>query len=330
MHRGKSTVCRHISRVKLLDGGTGEELFRRGMVDDRKIWSANALVHEENHDLLVQVHQSYLNAGSDFITCNNYGVTPGVGFKEEDIVKYCTVAGQLAQRARKSSQKGTAASICGSLPPLVESYRPDKVLPYEEGIRMYSVIASALRPYVDIYLAETLSSTNEAKMAMIGAEGYEKPVMVSFTLNSRGQIRSGESVTDAINELIHFICTHDNHPELVGVLFNCSEPESISKALQEISNDSDLMDHLVQRNMQLGAYANRLTAIPDNWALAENPEPQETRKDLDIKEYNDFASQWIQMGASLIGGCCGIGPEYIQSLDEMLRYQGLRKYEDNK
>jgi S-methylmethionine-dependent homocysteine/selenocysteine methylase len=47
MHRGKSTVCRHISRVKLLDGGTGEELFRRGMVDDRKIWSANALVHEK-------------------------------------------------------------------------------------------------------------------------------------------------------------------------------------------------------------------------------------------------------------------------------------------
>jgi S-methylmethionine-dependent homocysteine/selenocysteine methylase len=36
------------------------------------------------------------------------------------------------------------------------------------------------------------------------------------------------------------------------------------------------------------------------------------------------------MGASLIGGCCGIGPEYIQSLDEMLRYQGLRKFEDNK
>ncbi|KAL8015401.1 putative Homocysteine-binding domain-containing protein [Plasmopara halstedii] len=44
--------------------------------DDRRIWSAIALVHEQHHNLLREVHMSFLDAGADCITSNNYGVTP--------------------------------------------------------------------------------------------------------------------------------------------------------------------------------------------------------------------------------------------------------------
>ena len=59
--------------VLFLDGGTGEELFRRGVPDDRKIWSATAVVKSEHHETLRGVHRSYVEAGSAMITANSYG-----------------------------------------------------------------------------------------------------------------------------------------------------------------------------------------------------------------------------------------------------------------
>lgn len=62
-------------RIMLLDGGTGEELFRNGVPDDRKIWSATAVVHSQYHSKLKQVHESYFKAGSNAVTTNSYGIT---------------------------------------------------------------------------------------------------------------------------------------------------------------------------------------------------------------------------------------------------------------
>jgi S-methylmethionine-dependent homocysteine/selenocysteine methylase len=310
--------------VELLDGGTGEELFRRGMPDDRKIWSAAALVRSEYHDLLAHVHAAYLRAGADYITCNNYGVTPGVGFTEQEIVQYCALAGQLAQRARGDANK-PEAKVCGSLPPLLESYRADRIPAFDDGVRLYSVIGGALNPHVDAYLAETLSTLDEAKMALTGVQDYRKPVMVSFTLNTAGRLRSGQCVVDVVQELLHFRTFHTPSVALHAVLFNCSTPESISKALRELKDDEVTGAALNGHDVRLGAYANRLTVIPDDWALSESSAPQAMREELKVGRYVEFVQEWIACGATLIGGCCGIGPEYIERLDTVLREQGVRK-----
>lgn len=305
--------------VKLLDGGTGEELFRLGMEDDRKIWSARALVDDANHELLINVHMSFLAAGSDFITCNNYGVTPGVGFSDEEIKSLTSVAGELVVEARRRSGK-TEAKICGSLPPLLESYRADRVVAFGEGVRLYKLIGAALAPFVDLFLAETLSSIAEAKMALNGVREFQRPAMVSFTLNNQGSIRSGETVCDAIEALLN----SSNNGELFGILFNCSQPEAITLALGEIHQSEMAKSRLAQRSIQLGAYANRLTVISDDWTLAESTEPQAMRIDLDPEQYNRFVLQWIDLGATLIGGCCGIGPEYIANIRQLLDGKKLR------
>ncbi|KAE8897125.1 hypothetical protein PF005_g6642 [Phytophthora fragariae] len=304
-------------RVTLLDGGTGEELFARGLPDDRRIWSATALVHEQHHTLLREVHTSFLTAGADCIT---------------------SLAGRVA---RKACDQWTEAStdttrqkpkVCGSLPPLLDSYRPDKVPKHEEGVRLYAMIAKALKPFVDCYLAETLSSVQEAKMALLGVQqvwcGNERgstpaSVMVSFTLNSQGRIRSGENVCDAARELLDFTAGISG-AELQAILFNCSQPEAICKALRELHDDEHTRGSLNSRGVRLGAYANRLTVIPDEWALAESSEPQAMRTDLAVERYSNFVSQWIELGAEFVGGCCGIGPEYIANIHKMLQGQGRR------
>lgn len=148
---------RHSDHVFLLDGGTGEELFRRGIPDDRKLWSATAIVHSEYHRILEEVHISFLHAGAQAITTNSYGIVPGVGFHNEmDRQKYMDMAGMIARRAATASGKENVF-VLGSLGPLIESYRADLIRPHVQGVQEYRIACEALRPHVDAFLAETMS-----------------------------------------------------------------------------------------------------------------------------------------------------------------------------
>ena len=108
---------------------------------------------------------------------------------------------------------------------------------------------------------------------------------------------------------------------VLGVLFNCAEPESITQALKSIHDDATLQQRLRDQGVLTGAYANRLTAVDPNWSLEESEAPQATRTDLSINRYSDeFVSSWIQdLGAQVVGGCCGITPEYIAYIHNNLR-----------
>ena len=100
---------------------------------------------------------------------------------------------------------------------------------------------------------------------------------------------------------------------VLAILFNCSEPESITLALARIAADSILSNRLQASGVLLGAYANRLTQVDPNWTLQESEMPQPFRVDLDEKQYwEDFVRLWIgELNVKLVGGCCGITPEHI-------------------
>ena len=195
--------------VFLLDGGTGEELFRRGVPDDRKIWSATAVVRSQYHSILKQVHKSYIRAGSNAITTNTFGIVPGVGFEEEDILNYVSIAANIASESCSFSDekkpKKQAPFIFGSLGPLVESYRPDLILHHEKGVKIYTKIMNSMHPYIHAYLAETMSSVEEAFQiidAVASSARKDMPLLVSFTLDQNGYIRSGEEVVSGLNRVL--------------------------------------------------------------------------------------------------------------------------------
>jgi len=189
-------------KVFILDGGTGEELFRQGVPDDRKIWSATAVVKEEYHETLKHVHRSFVHAGSQAVTTNSYGITPGVGFSLEDMVKHCATAGRLAREA----VKGTDALVFGSLGPLVESYRPDLIMEHQAGVAVYEKMAQSLLDNVDLFLAETMSSVEESMQAVeaVSKITEQLPMLISYTLDSAGKLRSGESATSCIPRILDF------------------------------------------------------------------------------------------------------------------------------
>ncbi|KAL9183517.1 hypothetical protein ACHAXT_004373 [Thalassiosira profunda] len=191
------------SETLLLDGGTGEELFLRGVPDDRKIWSATAITHVEYHSVVEDVHKSFLQAGSQAVTTNSYGITPGVGFTDgEEVQRLVGKAGEIARRAVDNS----GALVLGSLGPQVESYRPDLIMDHDDGVRAYLNAIAGLHPHVDAYLAETMSCVEEACQAVDAVSRLDAPhpMMVSLTLNGSGKVRSGESVVDAIPKLAEY------------------------------------------------------------------------------------------------------------------------------
>ena len=287
----------------VLDGGMGRELQRSGAPFRQPEWSALAL--SEAPEAVVGVHAAFIAAGAQVITSNSYAVVPfHIGeerFAREGL-QLASVAGQLARRAADASAQ--PVQVAGSLPPLFGSYRPDLFQP-ERVAQVLTPLLQGLAPHVDLWLAETQSSIAEVRAIHSHLPADGKPFWVSFTLqdeevDSVPRLRSGESVADAIEAVAGI--------GVAAVLFNCSQPQVIGAALEVARSVIDAR----QADIAIGAYANALPPQPKQ--ATANDGLDELREDLDPPGYLVWARDWRARGASLIGGCCGIGPEHIAEI----------------
>jgi len=287
----------------ILDGGMGRELQRSGAPFRQPEWSALAL--SEAPEAVVGVHAAFIAAGAQVITSNSYAVVPfHIGeerFAREGL-QLASVAGQLARRAADASAQ--PVQVAGSLPPLFGSYRPDLFQP-ERVVEVLTPLLQGLAPHVDLWLAETQSSVAEVRAIHSHLPADGKPFWVSFTLqdeevDSVPRLRSGEPVADAIEAVAGL--------GVAAVLFNCSQPEVIGAALEVARSVIEAR----QADIAIGAYANAFPPQPKQ--ATANDGLDELREDLDPPGYLVWARDWRARGASLIGGCCGIGPEHIAEI----------------
>lgn len=291
--------------MKILDGGLGRELARRGAPFRQPEWSALALI--EAPETVKEVHLDFINAGAEVITTNNYAVVPfhiGQERFETDGVRLIKVAIEQAKNAVKESGKNV--KIAGCLPPLFGSYRADLFQP-EQAKNLAEPIINTLAPEVDFWLAETQSCLKEVETVHALLPQDDKDYWVSFTLQDeikqeQALLRSGENM----QQVADFI----KQSNAKAVLFNCCQPEVILQAINEIKG-------LIPESVQIGAYANAFP--PQDESATANDGLDEIRKDLDAPAYLGFAKQWQQAGASLVGGCCGIGPEHIAELSQFFK-----------
>jgi S-methylmethionine-dependent homocysteine/selenocysteine methylase len=286
----------------ILDGGTGRELARSGAPFRQPEWSALALI--EGPQFVSAVHRAYVAAGADVITTNSYAVVPfhiGEERFAEQGAALAALAGRLAREVADSAER--KVHVAGSLPPICGSYRPDLV-DLDRARPVLEVLVAALAPSIDHWLAETLSSLVEARLAASLTAPTGKPLWFSFTLEdeqptAEPTLRSGESVAEAARLAQEL--------GAAALLFNCSQPEVMEAAVRaaraELGPDSPI---------RIGVYAN---AFPPMAADAEaNNGLTPIREDLTPEGYGRFAAAWHAAGASILGGCCGIGPEHIAAL----------------
>ena len=186
-------------RVLILDGGMGRELLRRGAPFRQPEWSALALT--EAPDAVRDAHLDFIRAGAQVITANSYAVVPfHIGDRFElEAQTLAAIAGRLAREA--ATQSGQDVQVAGSLPPLFGSYRPD-LFEVARAPMLAAPLVAGLAPYVDIWLAETISSLAEARTWREVLPNDGKPFWLSFTLDDAVPhevpvLRSGETVAEA-------------------------------------------------------------------------------------------------------------------------------------
>lgn len=298
-------------KITILDGGMGRELEKRGAPFKQPEWSALAMM--VSPERVKEVHKAFIASGASVIKTNSYALVPfHIGekrFKDQGrALAMC--AGKTARAAVNETQ--TSIRIAGSIPPLFGSYRAD-LYRSERVVELASPLIEGLRTHVDLWLCETQSLIDESiriKSLIDRLDMQKKPFWVSFTLedsqlNNEPLLRSGESVVDAVKAMVD--------AKVDAILFNCCQPEVIS---QSIKITFDQLASLGAGNIEIGAYANAFEPQPKN--ATANEGLNELRGDLTPSSYLDWARQWIQDGATLIGGCCGIGPEHIAVLSEEL------------
>jgi S-methylmethionine-dependent homocysteine/selenocysteine methylase len=289
------------AQVTVLDGGMGRELWRMGAPFRQPEWSALALT--EGPDWVVRAHRNFIDAGADVIITNSYAIVPfhiGESRFAAEAHDLAATAGRLARRAADDSTR--SIRIAGSLPPLFGSYRPD-LFDAADAPRIIDPLIAGMADDVDLWLGETLGSIAEAqavRAALDRAAQTTLPLWISYTLDDRhrGILPSGEPVADAVAAAIDVGAT--------GVLFNCAQAETITAAI-------DITAGLVDDATEFGGYANRFAAEHTHAAANSGGDPS-FRDDLSPENYSAVVSGWLDIGATIVGGCCGMGPEHIAEI----------------
>ncbi|MEM8664687.1 MAG: homocysteine S-methyltransferase family protein, partial [Pseudomonadota bacterium] len=162
-----------------------------------------------------------------------------------------------------------------------------------------------LGPHVDLFLCETMSSSPEAFASLKGAEAAGKPVWVALTVHEMGPatIRGGEAVGPVAARLYE--------RGAAAVLINCTAPEQVDPAMAEIA--------AVAGDRPFGAYANAFLPTPPDYGLGDTVDHPGMRTDLDAATYAAHAMRWVDAGATIVGGCCGVGPAYIEAVAAALK-----------
>ena len=280
--------------ITILDGGMGQELVKRASRPATPIWGAQVLIDEPH--LVREIHDEYFAAGAEIATTATYAVHRDRLEPNDYGHRLAELHETACRMAIESRDAHGSGLIAGSLGPLGYTYISDDGPPHEEAKRLFAEIAAIQAQFVDVLLAESIPSLGRARPTIDGLEGHGKPIWIAITVDDQdgARLRSGEPVTDILGEI-------EGRP-VEALLVNCSFPEAVSQALEALSGAP----------VPLGGYANGFTGIPDAYLeKGSTVDLLEARKDLTPDAYAGFAETWASLGATIIGGCCEVGPAHI-------------------
>tara|TARA_B100000900_G_scaffold409836_1_gene426437 strand:- start:1015 stop:1923 length:909 start_codon:yes stop_codon:yes gene_type:complete len=295
-------------KTRILDGGMGQELLARGMKPNGTLWSANALLQEKYHKLLLDTHLDFIKAGAEVIVTNTF-TTRKIRLKDnnvEDKFEYLNKkAGEIALKAKDFYPN---ILIAGGLPPQYLTYEADKRTENEIQENFYNQ-ARLLNPYIDFFYLDVLSSVREFKIAIDCIKEFNKPYLVGAHISEGTSLPSGEKISEIIKKI--------NHEQLLGIILSCVSPENFELNLNEIKSlgipFGFKLNAFIKTNPKpnyTGAYNNSKTGNPNEF-LGQ-------RKDLTPLKMAEIAKKFKDTGATILGGCCETRPSHIKEFSKLV------------
>jgi 5-methyltetrahydrofolate--homocysteine methyltransferase len=289
-------------RVLVLDGAMGTMIQARDLgADDfggAQYEGCNEYLNLVRPDVIVAIHDAYLEAGADLISTNSFGCAPyvlaeyGLGERAYEIT---LAAARLAREAVDHQRAPDRPRfVIGAMGPGTRTITVTGGVTFDEVTEAYAIQARALIDGgVDALLLETCQDTLNVKAAAIGLRramseaGAELPLMVSGTIEPMGTMLAGQGV-DALH-------TSLEHLGLFSIGLNCATgPEFMTDHVRSLSELATCF---------VTCYPN--AGLPD-----EHGHYEETPHSLALKMRRFVEEGWV----NAVGGCCGTTPAHVREL----------------
>ena len=296
-------------KTRILDGGMGQELLHKGLEPKGTLWSASALIDENYHQLIIDSHLDFINAGAEVIVTTTFTARK-LRLRENNCEKYFEniniKAVELAKKARDISKKNVL--IAAGLPNQKQTY--DSYLGEDLNLieQNFYEQAKLLSNGVDFIYLDVMGSGLECEIALRSIENFDLPVLVGIHLKDNGLLPSKEKIEDVINKY--------KSKKWLGVIMAC-----ISPSAYEI-----VINSLKKINLPYGFKLNAFKHIPegytvadkDAWGDAGNPTTiLGINKDLNEDNFYNYAKKFMENGATILGGCCEIRPSHIKKISQL-------------
>ena len=289
-------------KTRILDGGMGQELLARGMEANGTLWSANALLQEKYHKLLLETHLDFIKSGAEIIVTTTF-TTRRLRLRDnnvEDKFEYLNIkAGEIAKKAKDLNPH---ILIAGGLPPQYLTYEADTRSDDEIKENFYEQ-AKLLNPFIDFFYFDVLSSVREFRLAIEAIEIFNKPYLIGAHISEGVLLPSGEKISEIISKIMH--------KKLLGIILSCISPENYEENLDEVKNLG------IPFGFKLNAFVTTkpTAGYTKMFNKSKTGNPNEflgKRNDLTPEKMMEFAKKFKEAGATILGGCCETRPAHIK------------------
>ncbi len=292
----------------ILDGGLSNVLESFGCDLNQELWSAKMLIDQP--ELIKRAHLAYLEAGAQCITSSSYQATLSgferIGLNRSDATKMMIKSIELADEARsvfiKKNNQSESIFLAASIGPYGafladgSEYRGDYRISDNELRQFHAEKIHILESTnVDFLAFETIPSLQEIQILSELISQSKKQCWISFSCRDSEFLNDGSKIIDALK-----ICSSTNNLFALGV--NCTAPKYISSIIKKIRP-------LVQ---------DKKIIIYPNSGEIYLPESKSWKGISDPDIFQKMASEWLDLGVDIIGGCCRIGPDHIIKLSQSL------------
>jgi len=297
-------------KTRILDGGMGQELLYRGLKPKGTLWSAHALIDKDCHQMVIDSHLDFINAGAEVIVTSTFTARRNrliQNDSEKYFEKINIKAVELAQKARDISKNEIL--IAGGLPNQKQTYSADLGNDLNSIEKNFFDQAKLLKNGIDFFYLDVMSSGLECEIALKTIESYNLPVLVGIHLRDNGQLPSGETMNDIVKKY--------KNNNWLGIITACVSP----KAYELVINDLQKLD------LPYGFKLNAFKKIPegytvaskDQWGNAGNPNTVlGVNSDLNESNFYEYVKKFKENGATILGGCCEIRPSHIKEIAKLI------------